>query len=98
MNRIRIKTVRLDGKVIVTLNKQEGKEMECAWTKKECYNIIKKYFENRGQKCSLQRAKGIYENIANFNYKYSRNYETFYSKMCSDIAEMVNYNKECENR
>lgn len=68
--------------------------MECAWTRKQCYKIIKTYKEKHGEKCTLEQAKQEYEKIANFNYKYSRDYATFYSKMCSDIAELINYNKE----
>lgn len=70
--------------------------MECAWTKKECYAIIRKYLKYHGKKITLEEAKKEYEKIANFNYKYSRDYATFYSKMCSDIAEMINFNNDYE--
>lgn len=76
--------------------KKMKENIDCAWTKKECYRIIKKYLENHGQKCTLEKAKEEYEKIANFNYKYSRDYATFYSKMCSDIAYFINSNKDFE--
>lgn len=63
---------------------------ECAWNKRECCKIIKKYLNIHGQKITLAQAGEEYEKIANFNYKYSKSYQEFLRKMDSDIAFFIN--------
>lgn len=53
------------------------------YTKAEAVEIARRYYG-----CTIEDARENLEKLANFNYKYSRDYREYLEKNRRDIAEM----------